>query len=125
MEVYADHMIVKSKTKEGHVSDLRECFKNLRAHKMRLNPSKCTCGFSSDKFLGFLITQRGIEANPERIQAILQMPAPTKHKDVQKLTRCLAALIRFVSKLAERCFPFFQTLKGAQNSRNFSWSPKC
>lgn len=89
---------------------------------MRHNPIKCIFGLRSGKFLGFMISQRGIKANPEKIQAILNMLPPRSHKEVLKLTSCLAALRRFVSKLAEHCLPFFNILKGTQSSRNFNWT---
>ena len=102
MEVYVDDMIVKSMLEETHLTDLRECFANLRKHNMKLNPDKCTFALGAGKFLGFLVSQRGIEANPEKIQAVIDMQPPRTIKDVQRLTGRLAALRRFISKLAER-----------------------
>ena len=67
MEAYVDDMLVKSRTISQHIIDLEETFSTLRAHGMRLNPTKCAFGVSSGKFLGFIISQRGIEANPEKI----------------------------------------------------------
>ena len=93
MEVYVDNMLVKSKEVESHLNDLEETFENLRRYQMRLNPAKCAFGVSSRKFLGFMISQRGIEANPKKVKAILEMTSPRNVKEVQKLTRRVAALI--------------------------------
>uniref|UniRef100_A0A2N9F3Z1 Uncharacterized protein n=1 Tax=Fagus sylvatica TaxID=28930 RepID=A0A2N9F3Z1_FAGSY len=78
VEVYNDDMLVKSKEEDGHLDDLRETFKTLRKYQMKLNPSKCAFGVYSGKFLGFMVSQRGIEANPDKIKAILR-DAATKN----------------------------------------------
>ena len=78
---------------------------------MRLNPKKCIFGVSSGKFLGFLIDERGIEANPDKVQAVIDMTSPRTVKDVQRLTRCLAALGRFLSRAGDKCHYFFSTIK--------------
>ena len=78
---------------------------------MKLNPSKCAFGVASGKFLGFMVSQRGIEANLKKVQAILNMTSPKTVKEVQKLTGRIAALNRFVSKATDKCLPFFKTLK--------------
>ncbi|XP_074351657.1 uncharacterized protein LOC141690785 [Apium graveolens] len=118
-------MISKSTTIPGHVEDLTECFDNLRKNQLKLNPEKYTFGVGAGKFLGFMISNRGIEANPEKIKAIQEMKAPKTQKDMQKLVGSLAALRRFVSKLAERCLAFFDLLKGATNKKAVNWSPEC
>ncbi|XP_074362316.1 uncharacterized protein LOC141702547 [Apium graveolens] len=118
-------MISKSTTIPGHVEDLKECFDNLRKNQLKLNPEKCTFGVGAGKFQGFMISNGGIEANPEKIKAIQEMKAPRTQKDVQKLAGSLAALRRFISKLAERCLPFFDLLKGATNKKEVNWSPEC
>ena len=125
MEVYVNDMIVKSLLVESHLQDLEECFIVLKKHNMKLNPDKCTFALEAGKFLGFLVSERGIEANPEKIKAILDMQAPKTLKDMQKLTERLAALRRFISKLAERCLPFFDTLRGATTSKTISWTEEC
>ncbi|KAL0430731.1 UNVERIFIED_CONTAM: hypothetical protein Sradi_0699100 [Sesamum radiatum] len=76
MEVYIDDMLVKSKRKEDHTQDLQACFDILQRYGMKLNPAKCTFGVHGGKFLGFMISQRGIEVNPEKINAILEMKPP-------------------------------------------------
>jgi len=111
MEVYVDDMITKSIEEDDHVQDLEETFKLLRSYAMKLNPKKCTFGVRSRKFLRYMIDQRGIEANPDKIWAILQMQSPTTIRDVQKLTGCIAALGRFMSRLANKCLPFFKVPK--------------
>ena len=118
MEEYFDDMIVKSQEKESHVKKLAQVLEVFRQNKMRLNPTKCAFGVQSGKFLGYMITQRGIEANPEKIQAILDMESPTSIKEVQRLTGRMAALGRFLSKSAERKLPFLQTLRAG---KKFEW----
>jgi hypothetical protein len=93
----------------------------MREYRWKLNPNKCVFGVPSGKLLGFIISHRGIEANPEKISAITNMKAPTRIKDVQKLTGCMAALNRFISKLGERGLPFFKLLK---HQEKFVWTPE-
>ena len=107
VEAYIDDMIVKSKQQADHLADLRETFATLRRHKVMLNPKKCVFGVESGKFLRFLIDQRGIEANLEKIQALINMQSPRTVKEVQKLTGCLAALGRFFSRSGDKCLHFF------------------
>ena len=80
---------------------------------MKLNPSKCFFGVASGKFLGFMVSQRGIEANSEKVQAIINMVSPRTVEEVQKLTGRIVALNRFVSRATDKCLPFFKTLKQA------------
>ena len=91
-------MLVKSLDEGKHLDDLQETFDTLRQYNMKLNPSKCAFGVASGKFLGFMVSHRGIEANPEKIKAILDMKSPQNIKEVQSLTGRVAALNRFVSK---------------------------
>ncbi|KAI5317309.1 hypothetical protein L3X38_037016 [Prunus dulcis] len=123
MEVYVDDMLVKSHTVDKHIPNLSAMFTILKQYKMRLNPTKCAFGVASGKFLGFMISQKGIEANPEKIQAILDMTIPKTVKDIQSLTWRVAALTRFISKAADRCAPFFRDLKGTK--RNITWTAEC
>nr|KYP60498.1 Transposon Ty3-G Gag-Pol polyprotein [Cajanus cajan] len=92
MEVYVDDMVVKSSDVSAHTQDLTDVFQALRQHQMRLNPEKCVFGVSGDKFLGFMLSNRGIEANPVKCQAILDMKSPTTLKEVQKLAGRLTSL---------------------------------
>jgi len=82
MEVYVDNMLVKNKKAELHLDDLRETFDTLRKYQMKLNPVKCVFRVSFSKFLGFMILQQGIEANPEKVKAILDMTSPRSVKEV-------------------------------------------
>ncbi|KAL0385497.1 UNVERIFIED_CONTAM: Retrovirus-related Pol polyprotein from transposon opus [Sesamum radiatum] len=122
MEVYIDDMLVKSHSKEIHVQDLRECFEVVSRLGMKLNPSKCTFGVQGGKFLGYLISYKGIEVNPEKIKAIQEMSPPTTKKEVQRLTGRMTALSRFLSRVAERGLPFFKTLRKVEG---FSWNQEC
>ena len=91
-------MLVKTKDEENHLEDLKETFETLRRYPMKLNPSKCVFGVSSRKFLGFMVFQKGIEANLDKIKAVLEMTPPRTIKEVQSLTGRVAALNRFVSR---------------------------
>lgn len=92
---------------------------------MKLSLYNCTFVLNAGKFLGFLVSNRGIEEKPEKIKAIMDMQPPKIMKDVQKLTGHLAALRRFTMKLADRCLPFFETLKGATKTKTISWNEEC
>ena len=113
MEVYVDDMLVKSKEELSHLDNLRETFATLKQYQMKLNPSKCVFGVVSGKFLGFMVSQKGIEANPEKVHAIINMVSPRTVKEFQKLTKRIAALNRFISRTTDKCLPFFKTLKQA------------
>ncbi|CAL2266546.1 unnamed protein product [Prunus armeniaca] len=102
MEVYVDDILVKSKTANRHLHNLSLMFDILKKYNTLLNPNKCVFGVSSGKFLGFMISQRGIEANLEKIKALL---------DIQFLTGRVTAIARFTSKAIDRCAPFFKALK--------------
>ncbi|KAM1262615.1 hypothetical protein ACFX2G_028336 [Malus domestica] len=114
MEVYVDDMLVKSKHADQHITNLSKTFTILKRYRMRLNPNKCAFGVSFGKFLGFMISQQGIEANPEKIKAILDMKEPVTSKDIQSLTGKVAALTRFIYKATNRCAIFFKALKGSK-----------
>ena len=90
LEIYVDDMITKSKEAKDHANDLRETFSTLRTNIIRLNPEECVFGVTGGKCSGFLVDERGIEANPDKIQAILDMQSPKSVKEVQKLTGCVA-----------------------------------
>ncbi|CAL9011198.1 unnamed protein product [Prunus brigantina] len=123
MEVYVDDILVKSRTARGHLENLALMFGILKNYRMRLNPTKCAFGVSSGKFLGFIISQRGIEANFKKIKAIIDMETPKTQKDIQGLTGRVAALKRFISKATDKCVPFFKALKWGK--RHIMWTPKC
>jgi hypothetical protein len=111
VEAYVDDMVIKTRNPDGLIVDLKETFSSLRRFRWKLNPTKCVFGVPSGIFLGFTVSNRGIEANPVKILAITDMGAPATIKDVQKLTGCMAALNRFISRLGERGLPFFKLLK--------------
>jgi hypothetical protein len=119
VEAYVDDVVVKTQNCNTLIADLEETFASLREYQWKLNPNKCVFGVPSRKLLGFIISHRGIEANPEKISAITKMKALTCIKDVQKLTGCMAALKRFISKLGERELPFFKLLK---HQEKFVWT---
>ena len=120
VEVYVDDMLVKSLDKERHLDDIQVTFDTLKQYNMKLNSSNCAFGVLSSKFLGFMVSHRGIEANPDKIQAILNMEPPRNIKEVQSFTEQVAAFNRFVSKATNKCLPFFKVLKKA-----FEWTDEC
>jgi hypothetical protein len=122
VEVYIDDMLIKSRRRMTHIEDLREVLKVLRNDKLRLNASKCLFGVSSGKFLGHMVSYNGVEANPDQISALLNLEPPTGAKQVQRLTRMIAALGRFISRSADRCRSFFQLLG---KTRKFLWDQEC
>ncbi|KAI5333308.1 hypothetical protein L3X38_023439 [Prunus dulcis] len=122
MEVYVDDMLVKAPKRGDHLKNLTEAFSLLHQYRMKLNPSKCTFGVSSGRFLGYLVTQRGIEAHPRQIKAILEMKSPSTVKEIRSLTGRAAALNRFLSKSTDKCRPFFKALKKGQKDK---WDEEC
>ena len=122
MEVYIDDMLVKSLRAKDHLDYLRDCFKTLNEYEMKLNPAKCTFRVTSGEFLGYIVTQRGIEANPKQITAILDLPSPRNTREVQRLTGRIAALNRFISRSTDKCLPFYELLRG---NKRFDWDKKC
>jgi hypothetical protein len=106
-----DDMVAKAQEDEGLISNLEETFDNLRKFKMKLNHEKCTFGVPSEKLLGYMVSHRGIDPNPEKVSTITKMKPPKRLHDVQKLTKCMAALSRFILRLGVRGLPFFKLLK--------------
>jgi ribonuclease HI len=117
---YVDDIIVKSTKQENHIADLQETFTNFRQAGLKLNPEKCVFGVKKGKFLGCLVSTKGIEANPSKIEAILRMEPPSTKKGAQRLVGRLASLNRFISRSAEKNLPFFEILKSAEV---FQWGP--
>ncbi|XP_048613404.1 uncharacterized protein LOC125587236 [Brassica napus] len=122
MEVYIDDMLVKSPHAADHLCYLKDCFETLNKYDMKLNPAKCTFGVSSGEFLGYIVKQRGIEANPKQISAVLNLPSPKNSREVQRLTGRIAALNRFISRSTDKCLPFYDLLRG---NKRFIWDEKC
>lgn len=114
-------MVVKSLSPEQHTRDLTKVFAELKKHNMRPNPEKCTFGVGGGKFIGFMLTYRGIEANPDKCKAIIALRSPKNVNEFQKLIRrlvCLSfslSLSQFLPKMAKKEKPFFKLLKKRQN----------
>nr|CAE05102.2 OSJNBa0009K15.22 [Oryza sativa Japonica Group] len=119
VEAYVDDLVVKTRNQETLLSDLAETFESLRTARIKLNPDKCVFGVPAGKLIGFLVSARGIEANPEKLRAIERMRPPSKLRDVQCVTGCMAALSRFISRLGEKALPLFKLLK---RSGPFIWT---
>jgi len=115
-------MVVTSQQREHHVANLEEIFTTITKYKLKLNPEKCVFGVEAGKFLGFLHTERGMEANLEKCAAIIARRSPISMKEVQQLTGCMAALSRFVLAGGDKGHPYFQCLK--RNNR-FVWTREC
>ena len=120
VEIYVDDMQVKSLRKDEHLNNLQETFDTFWAYNMKLNPSKCVFGVTAGKFLRFMVSQRGIEVNPEKVRAIMDLAPPKIVKEVQSLNGKIAALNRFVSRATDKCLLFFCVLK-----RSLEWTDKC
>ena len=105
-----------------HVGDLRNIFEILRKHKLRLNASRCLFGVGSGKFLGYMVTHRGIKVNPDKIKAINNLQPPRNPKEVQKLTGITVALNWFISRSTDRCKPFFLLMN---KWKGFEWTEEC
>ena len=120
VQVYVDDMLVKSLRENDHIDDLRETFDTFRSYNMKLNPSKCMFEVTAGKFLGFMVSERGIKVNPEKVQTIMELEPPRTVKEVQNLNGKIAAINRFVSKATDKCLPFFRTLK-----KLFEWTAEC
>ena len=120
VQVYMDDMLVKSIREDDHLDNLKETFDTLRSYNMKLNPNKCAFGVTAGKFLGFLVSQRGFEVNPDKIKAIMELTPPKNVKEVQSLNGKIVALNKFVSRATDKCLPFFRTLK-----KSFEWTAKC
>ena len=120
VQVYVDDMLVKSLRENNHLDDLQETFDTLWSYNMKLNPSKCMFGVTVEKFLGFMVSQRGIEVNLKKVRAIMELGPPRMVKELQSLNGKIAALNRFVSKATDKCLPFFCTMR-----KSFEWTNEC
>jgi hypothetical protein len=121
VHAYVDNVVVKTKQSGTLLDNLKETFSNLRRYRMKLNPEKCTFGMPAGQLLGYIVSQRGIEANPSKIKAIEALEPPTQLRDVQKFAGCLASLSRFVSRLGEKAMPLYQLMK---KTDHFVWSQR-
>ncbi|XP_021629658.1 uncharacterized protein LOC110627616 [Manihot esculenta] len=121
-EVYIDDMMVKSRTFQQHLVDLEEVFLVLQQYRMRLNPTKCAFFIIGEIFLGYMVSEKDIKPNPEKVKAILNMSKPICMSDVQRLTGRVVVLNRLISRSTERCLPFFKKLREVPN---FEWPEDC
>ena len=117
IEAYVDDVIVKSRKADDLVADLRITFDCLRAKGVKLNPEKCVFGVPRGMLLGFIVSQRGIEPNPKKVEGIRRMGTIRDLKRVQRVMGCLAALSRFISLLGEKGMPLYRLLRKASASR--------
>jgi hypothetical protein len=104
-------VVIKTWEDEWLISDLAETFDNLRKFKMKINPEKCTFGVPLGKLVGYMVSQRGIDPNPEKVSAMTKMAPPECLRNVKKLTEYMVALSRFIAWLGVRRLPFFMLLK--------------
>ena len=111
IEVYVDDMIAKSKNEEDHVQVLRKLFDRLRKYQLKLNPAKCSFGVKSGKLLGFVISNKGIEVDPDKVKAIQAMTVPKTEKEVRGFLGRLNYIARFISQLTTTCEPIFRLLR--------------
>jgi hypothetical protein len=121
VEAYVDDIVVKTKKAFDLLSNLETTFKCLRAKGVKLNPEKCVFRIPQGMLLGFIVSERGIEANPEKIAAITNMRPIKDLKGVQRVMGCLAALSRFISRLGEKGLPLYRLLRKAER---FTWTPR-
>ena len=120
-EAYVDDIVIKTRQEHTLIADLEENFASICKVNVKLNPDKCVFGVPSSKLLGFLVSHRSIEANPDKVKAIEEMDPPRRLKDMQRLTGCMAPLGRFISRLGDKALPFFEIMK---NTRTFKWTPE-
>jgi hypothetical protein len=121
VEAYVDDIVVKTRKAFDLLSDLEVTFRCLKAKGVKLNPEKCVFGVPRGMLLGFIVSERGIKANPEKIAAITSMGPIKDFKGVQRVTGCLAALSRFISRLGERGLPLYRLLR---KDECFTWTPE-
>ncbi|PNX93533.1 hypothetical protein L195_g016687 [Trifolium pratense] len=122
LEVYMDDMIVKSEEEVDYTTHLKKVFDQARKYNMRFNPEKCTFGVKAGKFLGFYLTERGIEANPDKCRAFFVFPTPDSKKLIQSFNGMLTALSRFVAKSSQHALPLFKLLR---KESTFEWTKEC
>src|ERR1044072_5030299 len=122
IEVYVDDMIAKSDTEEEHIEYLLKLFQQLRKFRLRLNPNKCTFGVRSGKLLGFIVSQRGIEVDPDKVKVIQEMPAPRTEKEIRGFLGRLNYISRFISHLIATCEPLFKLLR---KNQEVVWTEDC
>ena len=116
IEVYVDDMIARSQSEEDYIYHLQKLFERLRKFRLRLNPAKCTFGVRSGKLLGFIVSQRGIKVDPDKVRAIQEMPAPRTEKEVRGFLGRFNYISRFISHMTATCERIFKLLRKDQAS---------
>ena len=111
MDAYVDDILVKSKEEDDHLDALSQVFERLILYKLRLNPQNCVFGVKFGKLLGFIISKKGIEVDPAKAKAIIDMPPPTNLRELRSLQGRIQSIRRFISNLAMRCEPFNHLLR--------------
>ena len=114
VEVYVDNMIVKSRDRPDHLAALERFFERIKQFRLRLNPKKCTFRVTSGKLLGYMVSERGIEADLDKIRAILDMPASRTEREVRGFLGRLQCISRFIARLIDICEPIFRLLRNSQ-----------
>ena len=122
VEVYLDNMIVKSQDKANHLAALERFFERIRQFRLRLNSKKCTFRETFGKLLGYMVSERGIEADPDKIRAILDMPAPRTEREIRGFLGRLQYISKFIARLTDICEPIFQILRKSQPT---VWDDQC
>jgi len=122
IELHVDDMIAKSRTARDHLVDLRKRFKHIVKYRLRLNPNKCVFGASSRKLLSFIVSQRGIEVDPAKVQAIRDMPPPQTEKQIRSFLGKVNYIARFIVQLTTICDPLFKLLK---KDTKIEWTDEC
>jgi len=122
IEVYVDDMIAKSRSEGEHIINLRKLFERLRKFKLKLNPAKCTFGVKAGKLLGFIVSEKGIEVDLDKVCVILEMPVPHTEKEVRGFFVRLNYIARFISQLTATCEPIFKLLR---KNHVTEWNEDC
>ena len=122
MEVYIDDIMVKIKTRSEQARHLEETFRLMKAYNMKLNPAKCIFGVSAGKFMGFMVTQKGIKVNPDQIKVVMETFSLSSKKELQRLTSRLVAFRRFIARFIDKLRHFFLALKGVST---IGWTSDC
>jgi len=122
IEVYVDDMIAKSKSEEEHLVNIRRLFERLQKFKPRLNPAKCTFGVKTGKLLGFIVSQKGIEVDPDKLRDIIEIPISNTEKEVRGFLGRLNYIARFISQLTATCEPIFKLLR---KNQVLEWDEDC
>src|SRR3954465_14316157 len=120
IHVYIDDVVVKSDRTDDLIADLTQTFNNLRRYKIKLNPDKCVFGVPAGQLLGFVVSKRGIEANPEKMATIQRLGPPETLNDVQKLAGQVVALSRFIPGLGEKALPLYRLMRKSEGV--FEWT---